>query len=465
MNTTARILVTLVALAASAAVRAAVPATVVQGMPGLISYQGTLVDPTGTNYVDGIYTLDIRLWSSENGTSSAECLWGAQYSAFVKGGAFTLVLGDPNAQDLQANDGPLPTYKRAELWKAMWGANTADFVRYLGVTPHQNARGATLTALAEIAPRQRLGATPFVFRAERAQYAEGAQDFTVGRNLAIDTTTTLAGGITAPNAGTQQFGPLKVTAREVQVAGAKTPSKNLGNIWSVANLVNLASYGEMRIQPSAGDVLFNIASGHALNVTGPGLFVSETPRNVIGGTGETKLGGGYLKMITTGGKISFEQSANTIGVYNGNALTVKAANVTVDTSDTANLHGNPASLCSRGSAKLSTSKSNVLGKGKLRWRKGGVEYPLFVSVSMSCTLEKKSQDGRFDIDYDTSKRSQYNWTIVGFNAYDTKSWRGRVPAALYCDGEKIYWRKHDACNDQHKCDVRLIGVLKELGQW
>lgn len=131
-----------IAVAAFAAVAvpsltsAAVPTTsVTQTVPGTMNYQGYLADPsTGNPYVDGIYTLDIRIWSASSGGT---CLWGGKYSVYVKDGYFNIMLGDSSAQALTSSDGTTPTYGNTLLWKALWGSSATDTTRYLGVTPLQ----------------------------------------------------------------------------------------------------------------------------------------------------------------------------------------------------------------------------------------------------------------------------------------------------------------------------------------
>jgi len=458
-------LVVWAALAAPATVPAAVPADAVQGMPGLIGYQGSLVDPeTGDKYADGIYTLDVRLWTSEDGES--DCIWGAQYSAFVKGGAFTLMLGDPNAKDLTAAEGVLPTYKRTELWKAMWGASATDAVRYLGVTPHQNAKGAALDTLAEIAPRQLLASAPFVFRAGHAQYADRSPEgFTVAGDLAVEKPTTLTGVIDATSSGSLRFGPISATATEIKLAGVTAPSQTAASIWTVGSVVNLLAYGQLFVQPSSGDVIFDIKSGYRLNMTGSGSFVSETPVHTIGGTGETKITGGSVKLQATGGSISLEEDANCIRVRNGTRTSVAAKSVSVDASSAAQLYGNPAQMTSTGTAQLKADGSWVSGKGTFRWKRNGVEYAPFVYRSLTINVDQRHTSGSASILSDSNMASQYNWMVAGFDGfYSNYSGDGRVPAQVSCSGNTVTVYKHDAAGLPWTCIVDVVGILKGISR-
>ena len=150
-----------IAVAAFAAVAvptltsAAVPTTsVTQTVPGTMNYQGYLADPsTGNPYVDGIYTLDIRIWKTPATKTQTDCLRGGRYTAYEKDGYFNIMLGDSSATALTSSDGVVPTYGNTELWKALWGSSAIDTARYLGVTVHQSATHAAVTSPIEIAPR------------------------------------------------------------------------------------------------------------------------------------------------------------------------------------------------------------------------------------------------------------------------------------------------------------------------
>jgi len=451
------------ALAVPAILLAEVPAEAVQGMPGLISYQGSLVDPTtGAKYADGIYTLDVRLWASADGAS--DCVWGAQYSVFVKSGVFTLMLGDKNSTDLTPATGTMPTYGRTELWKALWGASATGAVRYLGVTPHQNAQGAELDVFAEIAPRQRLSSTPFVFRAQVARAADAAlEDFKVAGDLTVAKEAVFPKGIKALSTGAQQFGPIKTSAAEISLGGVKTPSQSAASIWTVGSLVNLLAYGQLFVQPSSGDVNFDIASGHSLNMTGAGSFVSEAPVNAIGGTGETKLTGAAVRLQATGGSIALTESAGGLYVDGGTKTTVSSSSVSVDVSGRASLRGSPGQLQSKGTALLKVDNDAVVGRGAFRWRKSGTEYAPFVHKSLSVTIDGKHSSGSVSLLGDANLANQYNWMVVGYSGHlSADASNGRTPARVTVSGNTVTVLKGDAVGEAFTCGIDVVGVLKGI---
>ena len=151
-------------------------------MPGMVNFQGLLRDPaTGNVYANGLYDLECRIYTSVS--SSAKPLWGAKYQAYVRDGYFNIMLGS------SANELSGCTYKSTELWKALW-YDTQNRELYLGVTPWQRANGSTIEDAkdrVEVLPRQQLLASPFSFRAHKAQYADAATgNFTVKGDLSVN---------------------------------------------------------------------------------------------------------------------------------------------------------------------------------------------------------------------------------------------------------------------------------------
>ena len=311
MNTLTKTLVVaaLAAVAAPAFTHAAVPASATQNVPGQMNYQGYLADPkTGEAYVDGIYTLQLRIWSSESGTAAASCLWGGKYSVYVKGGYFNIMLGDAGATELTAADGVVPVYKNADLWKALWGTSATDTERFLGVTPEQSEGNKPIEMPFEIAPRQKLLSAPFAFRAQHAQYADAAQDaFSVPGNLTVGKDLKVTGSISgtvAAGAGSS-LGPVKTTSSTVNFGNGYTSatvnnrSSLPSSVYDVGQRLFFYSYYNMDFKPTAGSVNFSIPSGYGMNVTGAGSFSSTVPVNTIGGSGATTVQGANVSVKGT----------------------------------------------------------------------------------------------------------------------------------------------------------------------
>lgn len=165
-----------------AQVQAAVPGSAVQHTPGQINYQGKLVNSGGSNYVDGVYTFDIRLFRVAN---SGTTIWGGTYSTYVKGGYFNIMLGGATGAALTNT-----TYTHTDLWKALWpDSATAPAEKnslYLGITPYQDQNNVTITpaSRAELSPRQNLLAAPYAFRAQTCEYAnQSITNFVVNGTL------------------------------------------------------------------------------------------------------------------------------------------------------------------------------------------------------------------------------------------------------------------------------------------
>lgn len=426
-----------IAVAAFAAVAvptltsAAVPTTsVTQTVPGTMNYQGYLADPsTGNPYVDGIYTLDIRIWDASSGGT---CLWGGKYSVYVKDGYFNIMLGDSSAAALTSGDGTVPTYGNTELWKAMWGSTATDVTRYLGVTPLQNASHATIASPSEISPRQQLLSSPFAFRAERAQYADGSQtDFNVPGNLTVSGTTTFSGGttfngaITATSTGTQKFGKIQTTSTSVNLGNGYT-SATSGNraslptyVYDVGQYLYFYSYYSMNFAPTAGDVNFTIPSGYKMNVTGSGSFVSDAQVNTIGGTGATTIKGSTVTVGQEGsGSVYVKGSSVSVQAGSGGASISGAS---------ASLHANNGSVrvCSDTSCIYLDPKttSYVAGQGKLLWATGtnqsGSNSPAPIQLKKVTVTLSKGMASNSRYVYNGSMTladtASYVWTVAGFS--------------------------------------------------
>lgn len=353
MNTVMKTLVVaaLAAVAKPAFTLAAVPSSATQNVPGTMNYQGYLADPTtGAAYADGIYTLDIRIWNSDVSTTASACLWGGRYSVYVKDGYFNLMLGDSSAAELTSADGVLPTYKNADLWKALWGASATDTVRYLGVTPRQNANHANITSPTEIAPRQQLLTSPFAFRAQHAQYADQAQaGFSVSGNLTVSGSATVNGTISGPIAASagSSLGPVKTSSSTVNLGNGYTSatSENASSlpasVYDVGKYLYFYSYYSMYFKPTAGSMNFTVPSGYYMNVTGAGTFRSEAVNNMIGGTGATKISGrgassldlkgsGAMTIASTGGNATLEGLMTTVSSTDNDLWLKSSADIDFD---------------------------------------------------------------------------------------------------------------------------------------
>ncbi len=364
---------------------AAVPEKAIENTPGKMNYQGYLADPTtGNKYQDGVYVMDLRIWNSASSTSG--CLWGGKYSVYVKDGYFNVMLGDNNASDLTASDGVVPTYKNYELWKALWGTYSGDADRYLGVTIYQNADGKEVSSPKEILPRQQLLSSPFAFRAQHAQYADGsAGDFTVEGDLSVYGTARYSGAVTMD--GNATIGKISTTSTAVKLGGdsatAATVSAIPSSLYAASRYLYLYSYNDTVLQPTAGHVKISVPSGYKANVTGAGSFVSDTPVNTIGGTSTTTIKGSTVSVSPTG--------ATTIG---GN---------TVQISPSTSLYLNPLA-----GVKMGTTSSS---------------YSPFTYVKKTVTITKGQRQASQTLD-----ETNYKYCVVGWKVLDPSYLAGAVNA-------------------------------------
>ena len=411
-------------------IHAAVPSTATQNVPGKMNYQGYLRDPsTGDAYVDGIYTLDCRIYSNDMGGTP---LWGGRYSAYVKDGYFNIMLGDENAtQNLDDMSGITYT-GAANLWKALWGANSTDCKRFLGVTPLQDANHAVISSPTEIMPRQELLTAPFAFRAQSAQYAsEAKENFTVGGNLTVNGTTTFSGTINAQS-GTQRVGPIQASSTSVNLGNGYTSATSSNraslpsSIYNVGQYLYFYSYYAMYFNPTAGNINFTVPSGYDMKVTGAGDFISDVPVNTIGGTGATTIKGGTTTISGTGATTI---SGGTTTIKSGSSAKVELSGTTatmsgstVNLSGVVSMTGGKTKIAGHDVHILPLSKDaqnyGVFGQGEVRWAHYNQDYTSdsacvkpFKIIQITATIPSGSRIGSQSL---SSYGTDYNWTVVGF---------------------------------------------------
>jgi hypothetical protein len=115
--------------------------TVSLAVPGLITYQGRLVDAAGNPVADGPYSMMFRLYDVAAGGTAG---WTETKAVTVTGGLFTTLLGDTTALDVGLFDG-------RDLWL-----------------------GVQVAAEAEMTPRQRIASVPYAFHSYNADALDGA---------------------------------------------------------------------------------------------------------------------------------------------------------------------------------------------------------------------------------------------------------------------------------------------------
>lgn len=432
----------LAAVATPAATFADVPTSITQNVPGLMNYQGYLANPsTGAAYVDGIYTLDIRIWDSA--ASKTGCLWGGKYTVYVKDGYFNLMLGDPNATALTSADGTVPTYKKDELWKALWNSSSNDNVRYLGVTMRQDANHATISSPVEIAPRQQLLTSPFAFRAQSAQYADQAQStFTVPGKLTVNGGAAFTGTVTLPN--DSAVGPLVANTSTVKLTGNTAAAASQPNVYDVGKYLYFYSYYNMAFAPTAGNITFTVPSGYQMKVSG-NKFVSEANMNSIGGTGSTAISGSSVNLSTTGGNAKMSLSAST--------TSVTGATVTVSSSN--------AMTVSAGGTLYLKSASKVIGKGSLSWESSdGMQMAPFRLFKIRVTISGNASGNMGSYDFSSKFGSgvlnNYRFVVVG---HDGLGWD---VSSVHCNGTNVEVRLVDANSSTRYVYVTVMGIHKDF---
>jgi microcystin-dependent protein len=151
-------------------------------VPESVNYQGRLESlNTNLTYMEGLYTIEFRIWDSPASTTTNGLLWGESYNVYVKGGYFNVILGNGGSPFNPPN--PLPTFRSLrEVFR------TAPTYRdhYLGITVKQDEHLAPIAGV-ECVPRQQMFSAPFAFQSQYAQYSQFASSSTAGAGPFIAT--------------------------------------------------------------------------------------------------------------------------------------------------------------------------------------------------------------------------------------------------------------------------------------
>ena len=156
-------------------------------VPELVNYQGRLESlDTNKTYIDGVYTIEFRIWDSAANTNTDGLLWGESYNVYVKGGSFNLILNNSGGPVK-----PMPIYNSLRDALRTTSGHTD---RYLGLTVNQDKLSV------ECVPRQQMLSAPFAFQSQYAQYAYGA-----GTNLFMANNGIQVSGGALTASGSVQF--------------------------------------------------------------------------------------------------------------------------------------------------------------------------------------------------------------------------------------------------------------------
>lgn len=186
-------------------------------VPERLNYQGMLKTlNAATKYVDGLYTIEFRIYSA---TTGGTLLWGESYSLYVKDERFNAVLG--------AGGSALSGATYNKLSDAL-KTTQASTDRFLGLTVLQDENNKTLSPKpAECVPRQQLLPSAFAFRSQYARYADASTGaFEAGEGLTVsEGKTMLKGTVEAANGLTVSSGST-VLQGGLRVQGAKAVVDN-----------------------------------------------------------------------------------------------------------------------------------------------------------------------------------------------------------------------------------------------
>ena len=144
-------------------------------VPGLISYQGRVVDAAGANVGAGTpvnRTVIFRIWDNPSSTATANLIYSEAQTVTVSEGEFSVLVGQGVANPTQTF-----SYSEADKKLADFGTAFNGSARYLGVTVAAAATIATTDN--EITPRQQIVSTAFAMRAKFAESIGSSSDLTL----------------------------------------------------------------------------------------------------------------------------------------------------------------------------------------------------------------------------------------------------------------------------------------------
>lgn len=404
-------------------------------MPGMINFQGLLRDPvTGNAYTNGIYTLDCRIYTSMSGK---DAVWGTRYTAYVRDGYFNIMLGSTGT-DLT----DCAYSKASDLWKAMWF--NGDL--YLGVTPWQGSDGAPIDAndRKEITPRQQILAAPFAFRAQKAQYADGAtEDFVVGGDLRV------YGQIL--DGDDKSFGVKNVDSSDIELSlGASTTEPAKTRLQGAEVVIDSGS--DMSINPG-GNMTVTMGANKTFKVDGNNGFVMFEELSQLKGWADW---------------IYFGWEAAGSGNYNYGLNIDKSAKK-------AELAAPTVSLKSRaiGSSTVKTSFSvsttDISGEGTLKWKRPSYSNASpIIYRSVVFTLKKNTslmRDSIADLVGSDVDASSYCWSVAGYafveGDLNETQWRSPELRQLRCRNGFLEVGVDAYSSRDRQFRIQLMGVNKQ----
>jgi len=172
--------------------------------PERLSYQGYLVDPTGSPLGDAApknYDIVFRVYNHETGTGAGYRLWTEFQTVTVDKGYFTAVLGEGAAYSSEARPSLSTLFTNL--------VDVSD--RFIEMTVRGIGVGGTDST---VLPRLRLLSSPFCFLATRAVNANNLVN-PASQQVVTVTGTNVGVNCTSPTSALEVNGTLKATALEV----------------------------------------------------------------------------------------------------------------------------------------------------------------------------------------------------------------------------------------------------------
>ena len=200
-------------------------------VPEVLNYQARLQTLAGADYAEGLYPIEVRIWSAATGGT---LLWGESYRVYAKGGRINMLLGQ--------NGTPVSPAGKFAALRDVFKISGGSAERWLGMTVKADATGAPLSSAVESSPRQQLLTAPFAYQSQYAMYASQAGtngSFVAANGLSVSgaRTTISAGldstaGLTVSGAPTELRSALYASgpasfSNSVTVVGAMTNKNGL----------------------------------------------------------------------------------------------------------------------------------------------------------------------------------------------------------------------------------------------
>lgn len=348
-----------------------------QAVPGLISYQGRIVDGTGTGLGTGTPVNRKILFRLFDAGTAGTRLWSEEQTVTISNGDFSVILG----QGVSASYNGSPENNTYTLLTAF-----GETGRYLEMIV-DNGDGTLNTTDTPITPRQRLISTAFAIRAATADSVASGSDLSFGgANYGLGLYDS-----SRPFNGVNVNGPVLYGASGGALGSVNGATKNLALTWNSSGNVGIGGIAASSTHKL--DVSGSIHGSSDLIIDGKiGVATTSTPLAKIGIRSDNSLPAMAFEWGNNGFR-HFLQTRHAAATTLGNSIDFYLNNSTTAGGSTApgtgNIHGMTIDAAGVGiGITAPTEKLDVSGNLKLSGNlmlagqlQGGIRLPYSAAVT------------------------------------------------------------------------------------